>query len=126
MDLFELQLDSAVVMLLACASGEQDVAPNDDPLGLLSAFMYAGATSVVATLWPTQTSDARDFCERVYKHAFGGKVPGPVILSKAVQKAVIEMWEDWDEDEPYHWAQFQLRECLLACTLLASSTSKPR
>lgn len=116
MDLFELQLDSAVVVLLACASGEQDVAPNDDPLGLLSAFMYAGASSVIATLWPTQTSDARDFCERVYKHAFGGKSSGPRILSKAVQKAVVEMWEDWDEDEPYHWAQFQLRMCSVAST----------
>jgi CHAT domain-containing protein len=111
MDLFELQLDSAVVMLLACASGEEDVAPNDDPLGLLSAFMYAGASSVIATLWPTQTSDARDFCERVYKNAFGGSGSGSGILAKAVQKAVVEMWEEWDEDEPYHWAQFQLRKC---------------
>ena len=110
MDLFELQLNSAVVMLLACASREEDVAPNDDPLGLLSAFMYAGASSVIATLWPTQTSDARDFCEGFYKHSFGGKRSGPVILAKAVQKTVVAMWEEWDEDEPYHWAQFQLRK----------------
>jgi CHAT domain-containing protein len=111
MDLFELQLDSAIVMLLACASGEEDIAPNDDPLGLLSAFMYAGASSVIATLWPTQTSDARDFCERVYKHAFGRKGSVSGFLAKAVQKTVVEMWEEWDEDEPYHWAQFQLRKC---------------
>ena len=111
MDLFELQLDSAVVVLLACASGEEDVAPNDDPLGLLSAFMYAGASSVIATLWPTQTSDARYFCDRVYKHAFGEKGSASGILAKAMQKTVIEMWDEWDGDEPYHWAQFQLRKC---------------
>jgi CHAT domain-containing protein len=111
LDLFELQLNSAVVMLLACASGEEDIAPNDDPLGLVSAFMYAGASSVIATLWPTQTSDARQFCERVYKHAFGGKGSGSGCLAKAVQKSVVEMWDEWDEDEPYHWAQFQLRKC---------------
>src|SRR6266536_580245 len=110
MDLFELQLHSAVVMLLACASGEEDVAPNDDPLGLLSAFMYAGASSVLATLWPTQTSDARNFSEKFYAHAFQGQGKSSVYLAKAVQQAIIELWEDWDEDEPYHWAQFQLRK----------------
>lgn len=36
-----------------------------------------------------------------------------MILAKAVQKSVIEMWDEWDEDEPYHWAQFQLRKCSL-------------
>ncbi|KAH0563153.1 hypothetical protein GP486_002275 [Trichoglossum hirsutum] len=110
MDIFELQLDSAVVVLLACASGEEDIAPNDDPLGLLSALMYAGASSAIATLWPTQTSDARDFCERVYKHAFEGMESGSKFLAKSVQKTVVEMWEEWDGDEPYHWAQFQLRK----------------
>lgn len=111
MDLFELQLaPSAVVMLLGCASGEEDMAPNDDPLGLLSAFMYAGASSVVATLWPTQTSDARNFCDRFYRHLFEGDRSGSGFLATAVQKTIVEMWEDWDQDEPYHWAQFQLRK----------------
>jgi CHAT domain-containing protein len=114
MDIFELQLNSALIMLLACASGEEDVAPNDDPLGLLSAFMYSGATNVVATLWPTQTSDARDFCEKFYKHAFGKRRSESwIFVAKAVQKAVVEMRDEWDEDEPYHWAQFQLRMCNL-------------
>ena len=127
MDIFGLNLDSALVVLLACASGEDDIAPNDDPLGLLSAFLYAGATSVIATLWPTQTEDARVFADKFYRHAFGPaaaaaarnpsspsigsrKKRNSIFLAKAVQNAVKEMWEDWDEDEPYHWAQFELRE----------------
>lgn len=141
MDIFNLNLDSALVVLLACASGEDDIAPNDDPLGLLSAFLYAGATSVIATLWPTQTEDARVFADKFYRHAFkppssaaasataataahNPSSPSPsssssssskdkknsIFLAKAVQNAVKEMWEEWDEDEPYHWAQFELRE----------------
>jgi hypothetical protein len=110
MDIFDLQLTAAVVILLACASGEEDVAPNDDPLGMLSAFMYAGASSVIATLWPTQTADARSFSEKFYRHAFGERKASVVYLAKAVQRAVRDMWEEWDEDEPYHWAQFQLRK----------------
>lgn len=144
-DIFGLNLDSALVVLLACASGEDDIAPNDDPLGLLSAFLYAGATSVIATLWPTQTEDAGVFAEKFYTHAFGSSAAAGVavatatrnpssspssssssgsssssssndkqnpsiFLAKAVQMAVKEMWEEWDEDEPYHWAQFELRK----------------
>lgn len=108
MDIFGLQLDSAVVVLLACASGEDDVAPNDDPLGLLSAFLYAGAGSVIATRWPTQTADARDFAKRFYSQAFSSRKDLTVNLATAFQAAVLSMWEDWDEDDPYHWAQFQL------------------
>ncbi|KAF5614107.1 tetratricopeptide repeat [Fusarium sp. NRRL 25303] len=109
MDIFDLRLDlAAVVVLLACASGEDDMAPNDDPLGFLSAFLYAGATSVVATRWPTQTEDARMFAAAFYSHVFATRRDGVVNLAHAVQAAVVKLWEHWDEDEPYHWAQFQL------------------
>lgn len=118
MDIFGLRLNAALVVLLACASGEDDIAPNNDPFGLLSAFFYAGATSVIGTLWPTQTEDARIFTTKFYEHAFGhlqaGEVPAStgrtIYLAKALQETVREMWEDMDEDEPYHWAQFVLRE----------------
>jgi CHAT domain-containing protein len=115
MDIFGLGLEAAVVVLLACASGEDDIAPNDDPLGMLSAFFYAGANSVIATLWPTQTSDARAFAEKFYARAFGPAANGTqerssIFLAKALQDTVRELWEAWDEDEPYHWAQFELRE----------------
>jgi CHAT domain-containing protein len=110
MDIFDLQLDSAVVVLLACASGEDDIAPNDDPFGLLSAFLYAGASSVIATRWPTQTSDASDFAKSFYAKVFSSRKDGLVNLAIAVQAAVLSLWEDWDEDDPYHWAQFQLCE----------------
>jgi hypothetical protein len=108
MDIFDLQLDSAVVLLLACASGEDDVAPNDDPLGLLSAFLYSGASSVLATRWPTQTSDAREFAKRFYSIAFRSRKDSIINLAAAFQATVLSLWEDWDEDDPYHWAQFQL------------------
>ncbi|KEY68827.1 hypothetical protein S7711_11478 [Stachybotrys chartarum IBT 7711] len=86
----------------------QGIIFDDDPLGFLSAFLYAGAASVVATRWPTQTEDARVFAAAFYNHAFAGRSDGVVNLAHAVQAAVVELWEHWDEDEPYHWAQFQL------------------
>jgi CHAT domain-containing protein len=119
MDVFELQLKVALVVLLACASGEEDIAPNDDPLGMISAFIYAGAASVIATLWPTQTSDARAFAERFYAYAFGQRQGSSVYLAKALQKTVQDLWEERDEDEPYHWAQFELCKLRFRDSLMA-------
>ena len=113
-DIFQLQLESPHVTLLACASGEQDFSLNDEPLGMVTAFLCAGATSVAATLWPTDSRDARDFCDIFYNQV---KDESPVInLAKAMQKAVLTLRNDWDFDDPYHWAQFVL------CKLLPSSS----
>lgn len=123
MDVFGLQLTAATVVLLACASGEEDLTPNDDPLGMISAFMYAGASSVVGTLWPTQTEDARLFSHAFYRYAFGGEHGAAgghrtAYLARAFQQAVLELHELWDGEEPYHWAHFQLR-----MTFLVSKTT---
>jgi hypothetical protein len=32
-------------------------------------------------------------------------------LAHVFQQAVIELIDEFDGDEPYHWAQFCLREC---------------
>lgn len=106
-DIFQLQLQSAHVTLLACASGEQQFSFNDDPFGIVTAFLCAGATSVIGTLWPTDCRDARDFSDIFYEHIKdeGNSV---INLAKAVQKTVLVLREDWGSDDPYHWAQFML------------------
>jgi CHAT domain-containing protein len=109
-DIFNLRLNAAHVTLLACASGAQDVIANDDPLGILTAFLCAGASSVAGTLWPTESRDARDFCDNFYQQIFenGGNLV--VNLARAMQKTVLLLRDYWDGDNPYHWAQFVLRK----------------
>lgn len=106
-DIFQLQLHSPHVTLLAYASGEQDISINDDPFGIVTAFLCAGATSVAGTLWPTDCRDASAFCDLFY-----GEIKGEgslvINLAKAMQKTVLKLREDWDSDDPSHWAQFIL------------------
>jgi CHAT domain-containing protein len=106
-DIFQLQLQATHVTLLACASGEQEFSFNDDPLGIVTAFHCAGASSVVGTLWPTDCRDARDFCDGFYDQ-IKNEGNSVINLAKAVQKAVLMLRADWDFDDPYHWAQFVL------------------
>lgn len=106
-DIFQLQLQSAHVTLLACASGEQQFSFNDDPFGIVTAFLCAGATSVVGTLWPTDCRDARDFSDIFYEQ-IKGEENSVINLAKVMQKTVLTLREDWCSDDPYHWAQFML------------------
>ncbi|KAF8475470.1 CHAT domain-containing protein [Kalaharituber pfeilii] len=108
-DIFKLQLDPAPHMtILACASSEQDIDGNDDPLGILSAFLCAGASSVLGTLWPTQSQDARKFSKLFYANSFNMSQGDEdyVNLAYGLQDAVLHL--RWERHEPYHWAPFVL------------------
>ncbi|KAL2829270.1 hypothetical protein BDW59DRAFT_159260 [Aspergillus cavernicola] len=45
-------------MLMGCGSGIQVIREGNDALGLANTFLSARATSVMATLWPLDQTDA--------------------------------------------------------------------
>ena len=63
-------------MLVICNSGLYNVGPSDEPYGLVPAFLVAGATNVLGTLWPIEDDFGRRFVARFYDH-FSGEGPGP-------------------------------------------------
>ena len=131
-DLFELRLRTgAHVNLIGCQSGRSQVGINDDLLGLSTALMFAGATSVVAALWSIQMDDAAAFQEAFFDELImqsstsyrqreavndEGSGDGPqkcVDMAIAVQKAVLKIMKDETGEmrAPYHWAGFFLQGC---------------
>jgi CHAT domain-containing protein len=50
-DLFEFDLPVSLVTLSACESGVSLLRPGDELFGLMRALIYAGAPSIVMTLW---------------------------------------------------------------------------
>jgi CHAT domain-containing protein len=59
-------LDAELVVLSACRSGVSRVLRGDEPMGLVRAFLSAGARAVLVTLWPVEDSSARLLMERFY------------------------------------------------------------
>ncbi|KAL9097451.1 MAG: hypothetical protein Q9165_000347 [Trypethelium subeluteriae] len=109
-DVFNIRVKSSHVSLLACASATQHFRAGDEPLGLITALLAAGATSVLGTLWPVQSSAARLFSVHFY-HALLRSAPkehGMYDLAYAVREAVLEVKQCWEFRQPYYWAPFSL------------------
>lgn len=68
---------SPLVFLNACQVGSADEVLGDYS-GIAAAFLYAGASGVVAPLWSVQDVLAKDIALRFYQRAFEGRLPAEV------------------------------------------------
>ena len=123
-DIFKLKLQAPHISLMACGSSTQRIEAGDEPLGLVTALLCAGAASVTGTMWPIASATARNFAEYFHAEIFGeGGVEGVgsarqdqneiletavIDLATALQKAVIRLKRTEETRLPYHWAAFVL------------------
>jgi len=117
-DVFDMKLKSPHITLVACDSASQGVAAGDEPLGLITALLCAGAGSVIGTIWPTASRTGRKFADVFYaeleaqrmglaspSEAEGGSTFN---LAIAVRRTVLELRSRRKTRQPYHWAAFVL------------------
>ncbi len=109
-DLFDFRIKASHISLLACSSAVQRFQAGDDPLGLVTAFLSAGASSVLGTLWPVQSRTARLFSEHFYRYLLqsGLEEYGVYDLAFATREAILDVMQLWEIRHPYHWASFVL------------------
>jgi CHAT domain-containing protein/tetratricopeptide (TPR) repeat protein len=109
-EVMDLQLDANLVVLSGCftasGGGMVDQMPeSDDWVSLTRAFIYAGAPSVVATLWPVNDRATARLMSRFYEllpfHTKGET------LCLAQRELLASLPGDSDRD-PYYWAPFLL------------------
>ncbi|KAI0099040.1 CHAT domain-containing protein [Nemania sp. FL0031] len=109
----------AHLTVIACDSGRQDVAPGDEPLGIVPALLYAGATSVLGCTWPIDSSTGRVFSEAFYRElgtsaeegGEGGSKKRVIHLAQALRVTIKSMRKGElgpALKQPYHWAAFTL------------------
>jgi CHAT domain-containing protein len=75
-----------LVVLAACESGEHQVALSGDDSALAPAFLIAGASTVIASLWPVHDRDTAIFMRRLYEFLLAGASP-PSSLAAAQREA---------------------------------------
>ena len=67
-----LRLNCELVTLSACESGLSRVRRGDELMGLVRAFMVAGAPAVIATLWRVDERSTRILMEKFYREVVSG------------------------------------------------------
>lgn len=102
LDLFNWRLNASLVTLSACQTGRSVIGGGDEILGLLRALLYAGARSVVASLWPVQDTATAALMERFYGALAAGQ---PKAL--ALRNAQLDLRNE-GFGHPYFWAPFFL------------------
>lgn len=104
-DIFGLDLDGTdLVVLSGCETGVGQATEVGDLESLSRAFLYAGASSVVATLWAVDDLASRSFMEAFYRRLRDG-MPTAEALRQA-QLEILRGGEEWRH--PFYWAAFTL------------------
>ncbi len=96
-----LQLRQGIVVLSACETGVAVYSRGDEMIGLVRAFLVAGASRVVASLWPVDDAVTLQFMAAFYRSLRGGNAP-----SSALRAAQLDVMAT--HPHPFHWAAFTL------------------
>lgn len=116
-DIYDLHLRSRLVVLSACRTGLGKIT-GDGVSGMSRAFFYAGAGSVLSTLWDIADQPTAEFLPRVYEGLAAGQT-----TSAALRSAQLSMLRDLRRGkirvatasgmvalrpDPAYWAAFSL------------------
>nr|HNH83927.1 CHAT domain-containing protein [Acidobacteriota bacterium] len=105
-DVYNLQLQSDLVVLSACQTGLGKEIKGEGIIGLTRGFMYAGAPRVVSSLWMVDDSATAELMKRFYAAILGPKRLSP---AAALRQAQLELAGKGTRRFPYYWAAFQLQ-----------------
>ncbi|MFI9557192.1 CHAT domain-containing protein [Nonomuraea endophytica] len=89
-DVYDLRLNASLVVLSACESGLGENRPGDELMGLVRAFMYAGAASLLVSLWPVDDLSTGLLMREFYAR-WRGHGEGPAQALAAAQLTVRDM-----------------------------------
>jgi len=100
-DIFNLKLNTDLLTLSACQTALGQQVRGEGMIGLTRAFLYAGARSLVVSLWSVADHSTADLMYNMYRNLGSGKV-------EALRKAKLDMISARQYAEPYYWAPFIL------------------
>lgn len=102
-EIFKLKLKADLVVLSACQTGLGRQLKGEGVIGLTRAFMYAGASSVVVSLWSVSDRSTADLMIRFYE-----QLDRSNNKAEALRQAKLRLIQNGRFAHPYYWAPFVL------------------
>lgn len=110
-EVFNLKLNAELVTLGACETGLGKLSRGEGLIGLTRAFMYAGAPSVVVSLWSVDESTA-ELMKLFYQNVKAGMTKAEALrrakLKLIQSNGVFDGGQKFSFAQPYLWAAFVL------------------
>jgi CHAT domain-containing protein len=105
-DIMSLRLNADLVTLSSCQSGLSEIGSGDELAGLTRALLYAGASSVLVTLWSVNAVATLEIMNDFYSRLWSKDGTKIKTEAEALQAAMLEMRNK--RTHPYFWAPFIL------------------
>jgi len=103
-DIYGLDLNADLVVLSACETALGREVRGEGLVGLTQGFMYAGARSVIASLWQVPDRATAELMARFYEFLINeGLNPADALKKAQLASASERRWRD-----PYFWGGFVL------------------
>lgn len=100
-EIFRLRLNAELVVLSACSSGLGERVRGEGLVGLTQAFFYAGARTLLVSLWQVDDQVTADLMRLFYADLLAGSDP-----ATALRKAKLDMLSARPRLAPRLWAPF--------------------
>ena len=100
-DAYTLEVGAGLVTLSACETGVSAVAPGDELIGLVRGFFYAGAPSLLLSLWTVDDEATGELMTDFYTHLRAGARP-----AAALRAAQLRQMRE--RPHPFFWSPFVL------------------
>ncbi|MCI0443601.1 CHAT domain-containing protein [bacterium] len=103
-EIFDLKLNSDLVVLSACKSGTGQNVRGEGVINLARAFIYAGTKSVIVSLWNVADQSTANLMKSFYQKMELKRMNPTVALTETKR----EMSRSEKYSHPYYWATFVL------------------
>lgn len=100
-ELYSMRVEADLVTLSACETGVGKTASGNDVVGLTRGFLYAGTSTIVASLWQVEDRATGDLMTSFYRALAKGS--GKRVALRAAQINFLKT-----QPHPFYWAAFQL------------------
>jgi CHAT domain-containing protein len=101
-DIYNIELDSDLVVLSGCGTGMSRIIDGDEIVGLARGFFYAGTRSLVVSLWNAYDRSTAELMQSFYTHLHDDQRD----IAGSLRLAMQELREKYPH--PYYWAPFFL------------------
>lgn len=99
LDIMDLRLNASLVTLSACATALGPQSGGDEIVGLARAFFYAGARTLVSSLWSVDDESTQELMTEFYRN-----LKQDHSIADALRAAQLHLLEAGHA--PFHWAAF--------------------